>query len=146
MKLYENNNFFNQFEILETWIPVDKLYGAILGFLSVVFLHFKTSPHLLQLFSGMRRCNFAVKLQTSASARDWGDNNSIFLILGWTYPFIIIRIISHNIHLNMRFTKQYFNDDTVIGCVILSEVFVGVTLLHFFTPLSWRRRIKLSPL
>ena len=41
----------------------DKLYGAILFYLSVVYVHFKTSPYLLQQFWRMLRRCLAVKLQ-----------------------------------------------------------------------------------
>ena len=52
-------------ELVETWTAMNELCGAISLIFSVVFfflLLFKTSPHLLRLFSWTLRCCFAPEL------------------------------------------------------------------------------------
>lgn len=41
----------------------DELYGAILCFVSVVYLRFKMSPHLIHLLGRMPQHRLALKLQ-----------------------------------------------------------------------------------
>ena len=62
----EKTSFINQLRIfgfLEAWLTPDGLYRTILFLFFIVLLHFKTSPHLLQVFRRMLPCCFAMKLQ-----------------------------------------------------------------------------------
>lgn len=72
------NVFSNQFGIsglLDTWSATDDMYGAFLRLLLVVFLRFKTSLHLLQLFTENAATPFCCEapemfLQTTKTSPD----------------------------------------------------------------------------